>query len=171
MHEFELVAVTGDVSAVSVVRTPLGEMEITNNDITIQREFFAAGTDIPATAFLQGDLVRVQITVDYATQDLRGSYVITDFLPAGLVHVPNSARFDRRDPWNTQHRHAFVRTEGQRVTFFDYNGVFNRGHVYFYYARVVNPGTFTAEGTLVQSLNAREYMAVGENATITITGE
>jgi uncharacterized protein YfaS (alpha-2-macroglobulin family) len=168
MHEFNLVSVTGEVGAVSIIRTPLENMSTVANDITVRREFFNAGSTTPSTTFNQGDLVRVQITVDYSSRDLSGSYIITDFLPAGLVHAPFSARFGDRQ--NTPGWHAWVQTEGQRITFYDHNGRFNRNHTYYYYARVVNPGTFTAEGTLVQSVGAREYMVAGVNTVLTIRG-
>ena len=166
MHEFNITAITGEVGAVSIVRTPLEDMEIIENDIVIRREFFRADTNTSTNTFEQGDLVRVQITVDYSPRSLSGSYVITDFLPAGLVHVPRSARFGDRA--STPGRQAWVRTEGQRITFFDFNGRFEHGHTYFYYARVISPGTFTAEGTFVQSVGARQYMAVGNNAVLTV---
>jgi len=168
MHEFNLVSVTGQVGAVSIVRTPLEDVEAVENDIVITRQFFRAGSSVPTTTFQQDELIRVQITVDYSRRDMYGSYVITDFLPAGLVHVENSARFGPRDTRPNNHRWAHVRTEGQRITFFDYNGRFDRRITYFYYARVVNPGTFTAQGTMVQSIGAREYMAVGQCVVITI---
>jgi len=65
-------------------------------------------------------------------------------------------------------RRAWATVEGQRVTFFDNNNRWRGNHTFFYYARVVNPGVFTAEGAVVQSLNAREYMIVGESSRITI---
>ena len=166
MHEFNLVSVTGDVGAVSVVRTPLEDMEVVENDIIVRREFFRAGTNISTNTFEQGELVRVQITVDYSARAISGSYVITDFLPAGLVHVANSARFGDRT--HTAGWWVRATTEGQRITFHDFNGRFDRVHTYYYYARVINPGTFRAEGTLVQSLGAREYLAIGEGAVLTI---
>ena len=166
MHEFSLVSVTGEVGAVSIVRTPLEDMEMIENDIVIRRDFFRAGTNVRTNTFEQGELVRVQITVDYSARSMSGSYMITDFLPAGLVHVQNSARFGDRD--NTPGWRVWARTEGQRISFFDFNGHFDREHIYYYYARVISPGTFTAEGVFVQSLGARQYMAVGENAILTI---
>ena len=168
MHEFNLISTTGEVGAVSIIRIPLEDMETVENDIVIRREFFRAGTNTSANTFEQGELVRVQITVDYSARDISGSYIITDFLPAGLVHVANSARFGNRTGSSPAGWWAHARTEGQRITFFDFNGRFNRVHTYYYYARVINPGTFKAEGTLVQSLGAREYLAVGEDAVLTI---
>ena len=166
MHEFELVSTTGQVGAVSIVRTPLEQVEQIDNDLSVSRLFFRAGSGTPTTTFEQGDLVRVQITVDYTARTLSGSFVITDFLPAGLVHVADSARTGDRQTtpgW-------WVRTsvEGQRITFFDWNGRFTGVHTYYYYARVINPGIFMAEGTMVQSVGAREYMTLGEEAKLMI---
>ncbi|MCL2286282.1 MAG: Ig-like domain-containing protein [Firmicutes bacterium] len=165
MSEFNLVSITGDVGAVSIIRTPLEEVEPIDNDIQIRREFFRAGTDTRATTFRQDEIIRVQITINYSAQDISGSYVITDFLPAGLTVVENSARFGSRN--NLSRHWTHVTTEGQRVTFFDFNGRF-RHNVYYYYARVINPGVFRAEGTMVQSIGAREYLTVGECAVLTI---
>jgi len=166
MNEFTLLSVTGEVGAVSVVRTPLEDLEPIDADITIRREFFKAGSNVGATTFEQGDLVRVSITVDYSRRAVGGSYIITDFLPAGLAYTAQSARIGNHTggPAGWQ---AFAASEGQRVTFYDYNG-FNRINTYYYYARVINPGTFKAEGTLVQSIGAREYMTVGADAVLTI---
>ena len=165
--EFRIVSTTGDVSAVSIVRTPLEEIETIESDLTIRREFFPAGSNTASTNFSQGDLVRVQITVTYSPRSVEGSYVITDFLPAGLAHVAGSARFGEHVN-NTRMRFAHVSIEGQRITFFDYNRRSDRSATYFYYARVISPGTFIAEGTLVQSVGAREYMAVGDEVRIII---
>ena len=166
MHEFSITSIVGEVGAVSIVRTPLENMETIENDIIIRREFFRAGTNVSTNTFKQGELVRVQLTVDYSARSISGSYVITDFLPAGLAHVQNSARFG--DSENTAGRHVWARTEGQRISFFDFNRRFNREHIYYYYARVISPGTFTAEGAFIQSQGIRQYMSVGESAVLTI---
>jgi len=166
MADFQILSITGEVGAVSIVRTPLEDIEIVENEISVTRTFFRAGTNTAATTFAQDELVRVQIAITYPAQAVTGSYVITDFLPAGLALVQNSARFGDRE--TTAGHLRWATAEGQRVTFFDHNGRLNRTHTYYYYARVINPGTFTAEGTLVQSIGAREYIAVGDSATITI---
>ena len=168
MGEFKLTSTTGEVGAVSVVRVPLEDLEdmAVENEIAVSRKFFKGGTDTASDTFEQGDLVRVQITVDYSEKDLSGSYVITDFLPAGLVLVANSARFGNSadiDGW-----WAYASTEGQKVTFYDFNGRFKREHTYYYYARVISPGTFRAEGTLVQSVGAKKYLSTGEDAVLKI---
>jgi len=166
LHEFSIVSVTGEVGAVSIVRTPLTDIEPVDNGITVSRQFFRAGTNQSATTFSQDELVRVQITVTYPATAVLGSYIITDILPAGLVHVANSARFGARSQTPGHWRHAT--TDGQRVSFFDHNSRHTGTHVYYYYARVISPGVFRAEGTIVQSVGAREYLTVGNEAVVTI---
>jgi hypothetical protein len=166
IDEFHLVNITGEVGAVSIVSVPLEEMEAVEAGVTIRRDFFLAGSNLSTTTFEQGDLVRVQLTIDYSPEALTGSYVITDFLPAGLVHVSSSARTPDRS--GTPGWWTHVQAEGQRVTFFDFNGRFRDNNIYYFYARVVNPGTFLAEGTIVQSFGAREYMVVGDSVVVTV---
>ena len=170
LHEFEIIAITGEVGAISTHRVPMEEIETSDTGVTINRQFFRAGETTPRTTFDQGDLIRVQITIDYSRTALTGSYIITDFLPAGLVHAPRSARFGNHA--TTPGVFRWATAEGQRVQFFDWNSGHRRDpnptRVYYYYARVVNAGTFRAEGVVVQNMDAPGYMTVGEGATITI---
>jgi len=166
MSEFNIISVIGDVSAVSIIRTPLEDIEPVDNGIIVRREFFSAGSNVATNTFEQDEIVRVQITIHYPAISVSGSYVISDFLPAGLALVQNSARFGTTSSVSNNWRHATA--EGQRITFFDFNGRLNRVHTYYYYARVINPGTFRAEGAMVQSLGVREYLSIGECAILTI---
>jgi len=173
MHEFNLIEVIGDVGAVSIFRQPMIEVNQVNNDITVRRRFYRIGGggdnggDDYAWEFEQGDIVRVNLWIDYSAMAIQGSYVVTDFLPAGLEFINDSARVPGGQRFGMGHL-RYVRTEGQRVMFFDHNSWFNSGRLYFYYARVVSPGTFRAEGTLVQNLNAPDYFTVGEDDIIVI---
>ncbi|MCL2349909.1 MAG: hypothetical protein FWC67_00365, partial [Defluviitaleaceae bacterium] len=155
LHEFEITSITGEVGALSLHQTPLEDIDIIDSNIGITRNFI----------FRPNGLVRVEITVDYSAKNIEGSYVITDYLPAGLAFVPWSARF--RTPQGTSGwRHAAV--DGRRIMFFDHNNRFNNTRTYYYYARIITPGIFTAEGVTVQSLDARNYITIGETRTITI---
>ncbi|MCL2572494.1 MAG: hypothetical protein FWE11_08825 [Defluviitaleaceae bacterium] len=166
MNQFRLTNVTGDVGAVSINRVPLEEIEIVDNDIAINRRFLREGGAAVTGAFRQDEVVRVEISIDYSAKAIDGSYMVTDFLPAGLAFVQGSARFVSPRTGESHWSHAIA--EGQRVIFFDYNGRFDGVRVYYYYARVINPGVFTAEGTLVQNLGVRAYMTVGEDTTVTV---
>jgi len=166
--EFKLTAVTGDVGAVSTYKKPMTEIGETDNDITVRRRYYKANEEInSSTAFEQGDLVRVQIWIDYTAKAIDGSYCVTDYLPAGLEYVRNSAKISGANNFGYGY-YRYCSVEGQKVTFYDYNGRFNRGYLYYYYARVISPGTFKAEGTFVQNLAAKDYYTVGEDTTITI---
>ncbi|MCL2360228.1 MAG: Ig-like domain-containing protein [Defluviitaleaceae bacterium] len=165
MNRFSITNVIGDVGAVSIRQVPLEEVQIVDNDITISRAFLREGGSAVEGAFRQDELVRVQITIDYSAKSIHGSYVITDFLPAGLAFVRGSARF--RDPvYGSGWVHA--RQDGQRVIFFDFNNRFDGMRVYYYYARVITPGTFTAQGPIVQNMGARAYLTVGSDATVVV---
>lgn len=168
MSEFELLEVTGEVGAVSVYSRPLTDTGELDEDITVRRRYYVVGGDENSTyAFEQGDLIRVQVWIDYSAKALSGSYCVTDYLPAGLEYVGNSARISGASGFGYGF-YRYCAVEGRRVTFYDYNGMFNRGYLYYYYARVISPGTFTAEGPLVQNLNAGEYYTIGEDAVVVI---
>ena len=167
MHEFNLINITGDVGAVLVRRVTLDDTENISDEITVTRQFFRAGTNRPTTTFEQGDLIRVEISIDYSAVALTGSYMVTDFIPAGLTFTQNSARIgDPREEGGG--RFVWATVEASRITFHDHNPHFDGVRTYFYYARVVNPGTFRAEGTVVQNVGALSHMSVGEDANITI---
>ena len=129
MHEFQITDITGDVGAVSIIRVPLEEIEQVEADIAISREYFLADGTAPRTNFNQGDLVRVQVRIDYTRRAMAGSYIITDFLPAGLVYVPHSARMGGTMAHMNM---AHVSTEGARITFFDFHNMFNNVRTYYY---------------------------------------
>ena len=92
---------------------------------------------------------------------------MTDYLPSGLEFVSNSAKTPGVNYFGYGY-YCYASVEGQKVTFYDYNRYFNRGRLYTYYARVVCPGTFIAEGPVVQNLNAKDYYTIGETNTLVI---
>jgi len=167
MHHFNLTTVEGTVGAVSIRPIPLEDVDAADNNITITRQFFVAGTNTPTTIFNQEDLVRIVITVNYTATDVHGSYQITDFMPAGFAHVPNSARFTTGAVSGGGWWHWF-RVDRQAVSFFDHNSRFNNTRTYTYYARIISPGTFMAQGPIAQSLAATSYLTVGNYTIITI---
>jgi hypothetical protein len=168
MSQFKLLEVTGDVGAVSTYKKPLTDTGEFDDDITVRRRYYKEGGDGNSSeTFEQGDLVRVQIWIDYTKKAMNGSYCVTDYLPSGLEFVNNSAKISGA-PGFGYGFYRYCSVEGQKVTFYDYNGRFNRGYLYYYYARVVSPGTFLAEGPLVQNLDAPDYFTVGEDSVIVI---
>ena len=166
--EFKLLETSGDVGAVSVYKKTLTETGSIDDDITVRRRYYKENGDGSSSyTFEQGDLIRVQIWIDYSAKALNGSYCVTDYLPSGLEYVSNSAKISGSDVFGYG-CFRYCTTDGQKVTFYDYNGRFDRGYLYYYYARVVSPGTFIAEGPLVQNLGASGCFTVGEDSLVVI---
>lgn len=173
MQYFNLKEVNGAVSTVSVVPVPI-DTSLADPQITVRRRYYNANnteTENSTTEFKQGDLVRVNLWIDYTNKAADGSYQVTDYLPSGLEYVSSSAKIEI-SPNNSSaspYRCTWGSVDGQKVTFYDYNGLFNDGVLYYYYARVVSPGVFTAEAPLVQNAYAKDIFTVGESTGITIT--
>ena len=168
MTGFKLLEVTGSVGAVSVYKKPMTEIGETDSDVTVRRRYYEANEyKNSGESFKQGDLVRVQIWIDYSKKAIDGSYCVTDYLPSGLEYVSGSAKIEDAPDFGYGY-YRYCTVEGQKITFYDYNGRFDKGCTYYYYARVISPGTFKAEGTLVQNLAAKDYLTVGEDSIVTI---
>jgi uncharacterized protein YfaS (alpha-2-macroglobulin family) len=166
--EFKLLEVKGDIGAVSTSKKPMTELGNIDDAITVHRRYYKENEhENSSYNFKQGDLVRVQIWMDYSAKAIDGSYCVTDYLPSGLKYVDNSAKISGASSFGYG-GYRYCTVEGQKITFYDYNGKFNRGYLYYYYARVVSPGTFKAEGPLVQNLAAKDYFTVGEDSIMTI---
>lgn len=168
IDKLKLLEVTGDVGAVAVYNVPMTSIGSTDPNITVRRQYYKGNTNEPCTEFNQGDLVRVQLWIDYSQKALQGSYQVTDYLPAGLAYVADSAKIEDEASYGYGYQ-RYCTVEGQKVTFYDYNRLFDQGYLYYYYARVVNPGSFQAEGLLVQNLYAKDAFTIGESNRITIT--
>jgi uncharacterized protein YfaS (alpha-2-macroglobulin family) len=168
INEFKLIEVVGDVGAVSVYKKPMTEIGKIDNDLTVRRRYYKVDEyENSSNTFEQGDLIRIQIWIDYTKKAMNGSYCVTDYLPSGLEYVVGSAKIGNTANFGYG-CYRYCTVEGQKVTFYDYNGRFDKGYLYYYYARVVSPGTFKAEGPLVQSLTAKDYFTIGEDSVITI---
>ena len=168
MKEFKLLETTGSVGAVSVYKTPMTDLGEVDNDISIRRRYYKADEhEISGEVFKQGDLIRVQIWIDYSAKAINGSYCVTDYLPSGLAYVANSAKIDGDSGFGYGY-YRYCTVEGQKITFYDYNRKFDKGYIYYYYARVISPGTFKAEGPFVQNLTAKDVYTIGDDSVVTI---
>jgi uncharacterized protein YfaS (alpha-2-macroglobulin family) len=162
------------VGAASVASVPFTESAAARPDsgVTVKRAYYNAadytGDSADATLrFEQGDLVRVNLWIDYTKKAVNGSYRVTDYLPSGLAYTDGSAKIGGWDDFGDGFR-CYAEVNGREITFYDYNGRFDKGRLYYYYARVINPGRFRAEGTLAQSLDSDALYACGADAVITI---
>ena len=163
LGNLNITKVNGDISMVSMFRKPLTTAVKTDKNLTINKSYYNTKGTEPITNFKQSDIVKVVITWNVASKALDGTYQITDYLPSGLKPIDNPTTMGI-DPRNTDF--SYMESDEQKVTFFvnkDY-----KDKTLTYYARVVSPGTYKAESTIIQSVSSRESMNTSETNTIVI---
>jgi len=161
MSDFEITAVQGDVSAVSVYKEDVLDINKPDKDISVAREYLLMdGTPVKSNNFKQGDIVKVRISWDIGSKALDGGYEITDYLPSGLKPVENFLGSG----------YYYRNFEGQKVKFFVYNSPYWKDNdtVFEYFARVVSPGSYTAQGTVIQSSKSKDSINVGRTEIVEI---
>ncbi|KNY26851.1 stalk domain-containing protein [Pseudobacteroides cellulosolvens] len=153
--------VQGDVSAVSIFKENVIDITKTDKSISVDRKYFLIdGTPVKSNNFKQGDMVKVKITWSLGSKAFDGVYEITDYLPSGLKPVENY----------TDSPYYFRNMDGQKVKFYVYdNPYFKNNYAEFeYLARVVSPGTYTAQGTVIQSGKSKESINTGKTEIVNI---
>ncbi len=110
--------------------------------------------------FRQGDIVRVEIALSVHKDIIDKDFTVTDILPSGLAALPN--------PWNRNLQTGLgfnypVEIAGQRLTFNTWGQ-----NSFWYYARVVNPGRYSAEPATAQGQKSREIVNYSGGQTIGI---
>lgn len=169
MDELEILEVNGDVEVLTAEAKAIDADTAMDSRIQVKRRYYKVGDENATKELREGDLIRVNLWIDYSNLALDGAYSVTDYLPAGLAYVEDSAKMDE----NETGRFGlgclrYAEADGQKVRFYDYNSRFYTGRLYYYYARVISPGTYRAEGTLVQSLRSRDSLTWGEDDLLTI---
>ena len=166
MDQLSIKSVKGSIKAVVISNVEAPGASSADNYVSIKRKYYKKGSSAASNTFSQGDIVKVNVWVDYSKNALKGAYKVTDYLPAGLAYVDDSAvtggrAYDDNAMW-------WCENDGNKVEFYDYCATPGKGRLYTYYARVVSPGTFTSEGATVQSAEAAKavYGANAEKITI-----
>jgi len=160
---FRITDVQGDVSAVSIFKENIIDISNTKVDksISVDRKYFLMdGTPIEPRSFKQGDIVKVKITWSIGQKAFDGVYEITDYLPSGLKPVEKYLSSS----------YYYRNIDGQKVKFYVYENPYldNKSAVFEYLARVVSPGTYTAQGTVIQSNKSKESINVGKTEIVNI---
>lgn len=160
---FRIKDVQGDVSAVSIFKENIIDISNTKIDksISVDRKYYLMdGTPIEPSSFKQGDIVKVKITWSIGPKAFNGVYEITDYLPSGLKPVEKYLSSS----------YYYRNIDGQKVKFYVYENpnLNSEAAVLEYLARVVSPGTYTAQGTIIQSNKSKESINVGKTEIINI---
>jgi uncharacterized protein YfaS (alpha-2-macroglobulin family) len=153
LADFKITGVEGTVSAVSIYKEDILETNKVDQDISVRRTYtFANGTPLSSNTLKQGDVIKVRLEWDVSDAAFDGVYEITDYLPSGLK------------PFN-----SYYNTEGQKVSYYVYNSKYWMSNRYFeYYARVISPGTYTAQGPVIQGKTSRDNINTGKTEIVTI---
>jgi len=143
-NELQISNVTGNGVVTSTFAAPREPVKNDSN-ISIKRTYYNATTGESGTAFRMNDLIRVELDWNINSNALDHAYDVTDTLPAGLSSIQNPWQYGIQPAEGFWYRNF----EGQQVSF-----VIGRDwdlqKKIVYYARVSSPGTYTAEGTIVE---------------------
>lgn len=153
LQDFEIVDVKGRVAGVSIYKENVFDIKKVDDQISIKRSYYHTnGVAVNANTLKQGDIIKVRLEWKISSNAFDGVYEITDYLPSGLKPY--------RSLWNT---------DGQKITFYVYNTPYWRSNPYIeYYARVISPGVYTAQGTVIQSLTSRGIINTAKTETVTV---
>ena len=126
---------------------------------------------LPEGAVRAADTVEVTIEVDPGPAAVTGCYLVTEVVPSGLAPIRETAGWPRhrKDALDAD---SPLSIAGQRVTFCVYRDrddpdTDTRGpQLLRYQARMVTPGSYAWEPTLVQSVEAPELWRLGDAGRI-----
>lgn len=164
--EFRVTSVKGSALLISVYEAPLATDTENDGNVSIERRYFNAITGEETAAFRPGDIVKIQIDYKIRDEAMDDVYEITDFAPSGLAPVASAWSYGITGDSGWHYRDI----DGQKVTFVVRKTTDAAGDYkpLVYYARVVAPGEYTAEGTVAQGSIVKPSLTVNENEVVRI---
>jgi hypothetical protein len=156
--------VKGDVDVYAVYR---GRMSLvpSGGSISVSREY--TNYTRPGEPFSKNDIIKVTLRVYIGKDVLDRGFEVTDYLPSGLKPISNYRRYYNKYENDMMY---YINSEGQKV----YVSVYGDRdkdvtRTISYLARVVNPGEFKAESTVMRGYADKGLVAIGNASQITIT--
>ncbi|MCT4686029.1 Ig-like domain-containing alpha-2-macroglobulin family protein [Vallitalea sp.] len=164
LNQFKVNSVEGDVALIAVYNKALINNSKQDDNLTVKREYYNYATGKKTNTFNQSDIVKVVIDVDIDKNAIDKYYTVTDYAPSGLVPIEYSGNFGlRHDGW-----YYYKDVEGQKVTM-HISKNYEYDEELYYYARVVTPGTYKADGTIVSGNKVKESIKISDTNEIAIT--
>jgi hypothetical protein len=145
--------IIGPVGVTSFYENPstVEDMSVVSPLVSIGRQYLVNG--VANNTFKENSLVEVRLNLNIAQDAPGDSYQVTDLLPSGLKIVTNP--YMRGRDYSICSCYPYE-IDGQKNKFY-----FNKswmdsicGGNYKYYARVISPGTYTAESATIESMYA-----------------
>jgi hypothetical protein len=159
--------IDGRIGIVSSFEVPVTkEMENgADPDLSVSRQYFVGGK--AADTFPENSLVEIHLSMGIKNDAPGDDFQVTDLLPSGLKILTNPFVRGRSYDYCTRYPYEI---DGQEVKFYLGKSWLNNPHnscggFFKYYARVVSPGTYTAEPAVIESLRVsdmRNYSSAGK---------
>jgi uncharacterized protein YfaS (alpha-2-macroglobulin family) len=157
LQKIKFTGIKGKVGMTTIYNKPYLKKDIPDrDDLTIKRSYTVNSQ--PAGTFNRGDLVEIVLNYNILDKAPGGEYEIVDVLPAGLSYV------DRPYIEGSKYRDYPSEVKGAKITF---NVVKGSGKI-TYLARVVTPGEYTAQGTLLSNINSNIISILGKEDRVII---
>lgn len=166
LGELQIKEVSGNVDI--VLTYPQTEQLTSSSDkyLQLERKYFVQGNE--TTKFYEGDIVMVELTWNISPDAPEGSYRITDYVPSGLKPIEKDFGF----LYNNNYGNWYWQDVDQQkvsiyVSYWQDNSM-QREWKHTYYARVVSPGNYKAEAPVMQGVQVKDHMFVGQPQQVQI---
>ncbi|GMQ58407.1 hypothetical protein AN1V17_28020 [Vallitalea sediminicola] len=163
IDQFSVKSVEGDVALIAVYDKEVINGMKQDDNIKIMKEYYNYATGKKTNTFNQSDIVKVVIDVDIDKKAIDNYYAVTDFAPSGLVPIESSRNFGL----NNDGRYYYKDVEGQKVTMYISKN-YDYDEELYYYARVITPGTYKADGTIVLGNKVKDSIKISNPSEIVI---
>lgn len=174
LESFKVEAVNGEVSALITADVPIDASIFEKSGVNLSRAYAGQGADKTEYDLKEGEIVK--IVLSYQGPELStGCWNVTDWLPSGLEVFSDPAS----DWWDNPSKLYVMRLPSSRnsASFCVLPNPSSQSKIapnagsFEYSARVIQPGTYSAEVPVVQPLGITGFGAVGIQAKVKIIPE
>ncbi|PIQ67849.1 hypothetical protein COV92_00850 [Candidatus Uhrbacteria bacterium CG11_big_fil_rev_8_21_14_0_20_41_9] len=160
-----LLDIKGNLGVTSHYEVPLKDVSIDDSHVDVDRKYFVDGVE--TNAFKEGGIVEVRVYPKFIENAVEGEYQITDVLPSGMSIISRPYRYSDNTTKGAI-RYPY-QIDGQRIKFTADSSSYNASRDYFkYYVRVTNPGTYTVEPIMINSMKVPSIQSFSDALEITV---
>lgn len=163
MKDFIVNNVDGKGGLVAIYDEAFSKKIDNDTNLSASRTYINYYTEAETKTFKQSDIVKVKIDWNIDKMAIDNGYILTDYVPSGLKPIENVWDLGLK----TDDHYWYRDIEGQKITFYVYESNVESKPLY-YYARVVAPGSYQAEGLIIQGSTVKSSMWLGKQDSITI---
>lgn len=152
--------IKGKVGLVAAYTAPYSAKDsAAQQDLQISRQY--QSKQMKNNSFARSELVEVVINYNIGDKAPESTYEIIDVLPAGMLYVNKPYDYDAKDRDPVSYPSV---VKGQKLTF----PVWKKSGKIKYYARIVSPGEFNAEPSLLTDTRSSTFNTLGQEDRIVI---